>query len=86
MTKATAETETELGAVINRVRRTKKRVALSFKGKPAVGVVPLEDLEFLEMMEAREEAEDIKACKAAAKNKKSDLIPWSKVKKELGYD
>ena len=85
MAYTTAEAESKLDIVINRVKKTKKRVALTMRGKPVVAVVPMEDLEYLEAIEAQEEAEDIKACKAALKNK-NDLIPWDKVKKELGYD
>jgi prevent-host-death family protein len=82
---ATTEAKTELDAVINKVRRSKQRVALTRRGKLVAAVVSIEDLEYLEAIEAEENAEDIKACKAALKDKKSDLIPWEKVKKELGY-
>jgi prevent-host-death family protein len=86
MAYTTAESESELGAVIKRLTRTKKRVALTRRGKPVAAVVSIQDLEYLEALEAREDAEDVKACKAASKSKKNDLIPWEKVKKELGYD
>ena len=85
MTRATTEAKSELDAVINKVKRTKQRVVLTRKSKPVAAVVSIEDLEYLEALEAEEDAEDIRACKAAAKDKKSGLIPWEKVKKDLGY-
>lgn len=81
MAYTTAEAESKLDTIINKVKRTKKRVALTRRGKPVAAVVPIEDLEYLEALEAEEEAEDIKACKAA---EKESMRPFSEVKKELG--
>jgi prevent-host-death family protein len=86
MAYATTEVQSEFDSVINKVKRKKQRVALTRRGKPVAAVVPIEDLEYLEALEAEENAEDIKACKAALRNKKEPLIPWEKVKKELGYE
>lgn len=83
---ATTEANGDFDAVINKMKRKKQRVALMRGGKPVAAVVSIEDLEYLEALEAEEDAEDIKACKAAMKDKKSILIPWDKIKKEMGYD
>jgi prevent-host-death family protein len=77
----TAEAESGFDTVINKVKRTKKRIALTRRGKPVAAVVTIEDLEYLEALEAAEEAEDIKACKSA---EKESMRPFSEVKKELG--
>lgn len=79
MAYTTAETENQFDAVINKVRKTKKRVAITRHGKPVAAVVTMEDLEYLEALEAEEDAEDIKACKAA---EKESMRPFSQVKKE----
>lgn len=85
MARATTEAESGFDAVINKVRRKKQRVVLTRRTKPVAAVVSIADLEYLEALEAEEDAEDIKACKDAVKNKKNDLIPWEKIKKELGH-
>lgn len=76
----TAETENELNTVINKVKKTKKRVALTRDGKPVAALVPMEDLEYLEALEASEDEEDIKACKQA---ENESARPFSEVIKEL---
>ena len=80
MSHATTEIENVLDSVINKVKRTKQRVALTRRGKPVAAVVPIEDLEYLEALEAEEDAEDIKACKAV---EKESVRLFSDVKKEL---
>lgn len=81
MAYTTAEAENQFDTVINKVKRTKKRIALTRHGKPVAAIVTMEDLEYLEALEAEEDAEDIKACKAA---EKETMRPFSEVTKELG--
>jgi len=67
---------------LNRVSYKKERVVIRRHGKDVAAVVPIEDLQFLEKMEDRLDLEEALAALKEAEGE--ELIPWERVKKDLG--
>jgi len=67
---------------LNRVSYQKERVVIRRHGRDVAAVVPIEDLKFLEEIEDRLDLEE--ALAALKEDEGKDLIPWEKVKKDLG--
>ena len=65
--------------IANRVMFGSERICIEKNNKPAVAIVPVEDLE---MIEAIEDRIDIQAAKAALK--KGKFITLEALKKQLG--
>ena len=72
----------KLADVLNRVAYAKDRVRITRRGKQVAAVVPIEDLELIERLE--DEIDIHEARKALADVRKHGVIPWAKVKKDLG--
>lgn len=67
---------------LNRVSYIKERVVIRRHGRDVAAVVPIEDLQFLEEIEDRLDLEE--AITALKEADGEELIPWEKVKKDLG--
>jgi len=67
---------------LNRVSYKKERVVIRRHGRDVAAVVPIEDLLFLEEIEDRLDLEEALASLKEAEGE--ELIPWEKVKKDLG--
>ena len=67
---------------LNRVSYKKERIVIRRHGKDVAAVVPIEDLQFLEEIEDRLDLEEALAALKEAEGE--ELIPWEKVKKDLG--
>lgn len=75
-----ADIRDRLADVINRVAYGGERVTLERRGKPVAVLVSVDDAELLERLE---DAADLEAVRKARKQK-GKVVPWNKVKKELG--
>ena len=71
-----------LGGVVNRVLLRGERVTISKNGKDVAAIVPLEDVKLLEELEERVDLEEARAALAEARKK--GMVPWKKLKAELG--
>ncbi len=67
---------------LNRVSYKKERVVIRRHGRDVAALVPIEDLQFLEEIEDRLDLEEALAALKEAEGE--ELIPWEKVKKDLG--
>jgi prevent-host-death family protein len=87
MAKAAAETVTierarvELSDVVSRVQYAGDRVVVTRRGKPAVAIVPLEDLELLQQIEDDLDTEAVREALAEARDGKAR--PWSEIRETL---
>jgi len=81
---STVEARENLSEIINRAAYGKERIVLTRRGKDLVAIVPIDDLELLEELENRIDIEEIR--KAWEEQGDEPLIPWEKVKKDLGLD
>lgn len=76
------EVRRTLADVINRVAYAKERISLQRRGRAVAAIIPVEDLELLEKLEDRIDLEAARKALAQARGRK--LIPWTKIKAELG--
>ena len=88
MVKAGSETVTiehariELSDVVSRVQFAGERVIVTRRGKPAVAIVPIEDLELIQQIE---DELDTAAVRVALDEVKSGRArPWSEIRENLG--
>lgn len=70
--------------VVNQAAYGGKRFAVTKNGKIAVGIVPAADLKLLEHLEDLEDIREAEKIRARIKSGREKLIPWEKVKRELG--
>lgn len=83
MTKvSTVKAREQFSDVVNRAAYGKERVILTRRKKELAAVVPIEDVKLLEKLENRLDLEDARA--ALAESKKKGVIPWEKIKADLG--
>jgi prevent-host-death family protein len=66
---------------VNRVNYRGERIVIEKHGRPVAALVPVEDLALLREMEDRI---DLEAARKALAEAKGKLIPWEKVKRDLG--
>jgi prevent-host-death family protein len=87
MAKAAAETVTierarvELSDVVSRVQYAGDRFVVTRRGKPAVAIVPLEDLELLQQIEDEQDAEAVREAMEEVREGKAR--PWSEIRETL---
>ncbi len=77
-----ADARAHLGGVIGKVRHAGERYILTAHGKPAVAVIPIEDLEDLEAYENAEDARLAREALADYHSGKAPGIPWEQFKAE----
>ncbi len=74
-----SEARERFADTLNRVAYGGERVVLQRHGKPAVALVPVEDLELLRALEDRIDLADARAALA-----EGGAVPWDRLKAELG--
>jgi prevent-host-death family protein len=72
----------EIADVLSRVQYKGERVILERNGKPAAALIPIKELEFFERME--DYLDDLAADEAEREAEGKPLIPWEKIKADLG--
>jgi prevent-host-death family protein len=76
---AASEAREKFADTLNRVAYGRERVVLERHGKPAVALVPIEDLELLQALEDRADLADARAALA-----EGGAVPWEQIKSQLG--
>lgn len=71
-----------LGGIVNRVALRGERVTITKNGKDVAVIVPLADVELLRDLEDRVDLEEARVALAEARKK--GMVPWKKIKAELG--
>jgi len=77
-----AEAKRQLGQILARTARTKRRVMVTSRGKDMAAVVPIEDVQLLEEIEDRLDLDEARAALAGAK--RDGTVTWKKIKRDLG--
>ena len=77
-----AEAKRQLGQLLARTARTKRRVMVTSRGKDMAAVVPIEDVQLLEEIEDRLDLDEARAALAGAK--RDGTVTWKKIKRDLG--
>lgn len=77
-----AEAKRQLGQILARTARTKRRVMVTSRGKDMAAVVPIEDVQLLEEIEDRLDLDEARAALAGAKQ--DGTVTWKKIKRDLG--
>jgi prevent-host-death family protein len=77
-----ADAKKQLGRLLARTARTKRRVMVTSRGKDVAAVVPIEDVQLLEEIEDRLDLDDARAALASAK--REGTVAWKKIKRDLG--
>lgn len=81
---STKDARDHFSEVINQAVFAKHRVGLERRGKIVAYVVPVEDVEKWELLEDQEDALEAQKIMADVQAGRESLIPWSRVKEELG--
>lgn len=76
------EARRNLADLINRVAYARERIRLGRRGKTVAVIVPVEDADLLDALEDRVDLAAARRALREARGKK--LIPWTKIKAELG--
>jgi prevent-host-death family protein len=80
---STSQARAQFADIVNRAAYGGERTVLHRQKKPVAAVISYEEFEFLErMIEERENEIDVRLARKARKEKR--LIPWEKVKRDLG--
>jgi prevent-host-death family protein len=77
-----AEAKKQLGQILARTARTKRRVMVTSRGKDMAAVVPIEDVQLLEEIEDRLDLDEARAVLASVK--REGTVAWKKIKRDLG--
>jgi prevent-host-death family protein len=77
-----AEAKRQLGKILARTARTKRRVMVTSRGKDMAAVVPIEDVRLLEEIEDGLDFDDARASLASIK--REGTVTWKKIKRDLG--
>ena len=77
-----AEAKKQLGQILARTARTKRRVMVTSRGKDVAAVVPIEDVQLLEEIEDRLDLDEARAALASVK--REGTVAWKKIKRDLG--
>lgn len=77
-----AEAKKQLGRILARTARTKRRVMVTSRGKDVAAVVPIEDVQLLEEIEDRLDLDEARA--ALTNVKREGTVAWKKIKRDLG--
>ena len=77
-----AEVKKQLGQILARTARTKRRVMVTSRGKDVAAVVPIEDVRLLEEIEDRLDLDDARAALTSVK--REGTVAWKKIKRDLG--
>jgi prevent-host-death family protein len=77
-----AEAKKQLGQILARTARTKRRVVVTSRGKDMAAVVPIEDVQLLEEIEDRLDLDEARAALASVK--RDGAVTWKRIKRDLG--
>jgi prevent-host-death family protein len=77
-----AQAKKQLGQILARTARTKRRVMVTNRGKDMAAVVPIEDVQLLEEIEDRLDLDEARAALAGVK--REGTVAWKKIKRDLG--
>lgn len=72
----------EIADILSRVQYKGEQIIVERNGKPAAALIPIEELEFFERLEDR--LDDLAADEAMREAEGKPLIPWEKIKADLG--
>ena len=78
------DTRKNFSELTGRVAYGRERIVVTRKGKPFVGVVPLEDLKVLELIEEQIDLEDFQAALEEWQKDGARRISWEAIKAEAG--
>lgn len=83
-TLTTSKARAGFSELVSRTAFGKERVVLMRNGRPAVAVIPVEDLALLEEFEDARDLLLAKKAEAEASRKRQKPVPWTEAKKKLG--
>ncbi len=76
-----AEAKKQLGQILARTARTKRRIMVTSWGKDVAAVVHIEDVQLFEEIEDRLDLDEARAALASVK--REGTVAWKKIKRDL---